>query len=66
VQIDDLSHTVLEKALAQGQVPVLARLLRRGFRLAPTCAGLPSSTPAFQLAAIDAVRLAIPGFQDSA
>jgi hypothetical protein len=63
VQIDGLSRAVLEDAMTQGRVPFLARLLhRRGYRMAPMCAGLPTSTPAFQLAAMYGVRPDIPGF----
>src|SRR6266850_8001060 len=63
VQIDGLSRAVLEEALAQGRVPFLARLLhRRGYRAAPMSVGLPTSTPAFQLAAMYGVRPDIPGF----
>ncbi len=63
VQIDGLSRAVLEEALAQGRAPFLARLLRHGgFRLAPMSVGLPSSTPAFQLAAMYGVRPDIPAF----
>ncbi len=63
VQIDGLSRAVLEDAIARGRVPFLARLLgRRGYQMAPMCAGLPTSTPAFQLAAMYGVRPDIPGF----
>jgi hypothetical protein len=63
VQIDGLSRAILEDALAGGRVPFLARMLRDGaFRLAPMSVGLPSSTPAFQLAAMYGVRPDIPGF----
>ncbi|MGH7304402.1 MAG: alkaline phosphatase family protein [Candidatus Rokuibacteriota bacterium] len=63
VQIDGLSRSVLEQAMARGRAPFLARLLRRqGYRMAPMCVGLPSSTPAFQLAAMYGVRPDIPGF----
>src|SRR6267143_4475666 len=63
VQIDGLSRAVLEHAIARGRVPFLARLLhRRGYRMVPMCAGLPTSTPAFQLAAMYGVRPDIPGF----
>jgi len=58
VQIDGLS-----RAMARGRAPFLARLLqRRGYHMAPMCAGLPTSTPAFQLAAMYGVRPDIPGF----
>jgi hypothetical protein len=63
VQIDGLSRAVLEEALASGRAPFLARLLGHGgFGLAPMSVGLPSSTPAFQLAAMYGVRPDIPGF----
>ena len=63
VQIDGLSRAVLEEAMAQGRAPFLARLLhRRGYLMAPMCVGLPTSTPAFQLAAMYGVRPDIPGF----
>ena len=53
VQIDGLSRAVLEEAMARGRAPFLARLVRRrGYLMAPMCAGLPTSTPAFQLAAM--------------
>jgi hypothetical protein len=63
VQIDGLSHAVLERALAAGRMPFLAGLLtRRGYRLEPMSVGLPTSTPAFQMAAMYGVRPDIPGF----
>src|SRR5215470_15395428 len=63
VQIDGLSRAVLEEAMARGRVPFLARLVhRRGYLMTPMCAGLPTSTPAFQLAAMYGVRPDIPGF----
>src|SRR5215475_2889153 len=63
VQIDGLSRAVLEEAMARGRAPFLARLLqRRGYHMAPMSVGLPTSTPAFQLAAMYGVRPDIPGF----
>jgi hypothetical protein len=63
VQIDGLSRAVLEQALAEGRMPFLRRLLKRhGHRLTPMCVGLPTSTPAFQIAAMYGVRPDIPGF----
>ncbi len=63
VQIDGLSRAVLEDAMARGRAPFLAWLLRRrGYLSAPMCVGLPTSTPAFQLAAMYGVRPDIPGF----
>ncbi len=62
VQIDGLSRAVLERALAQGRMPFLRRLVERTHRLEPMSVGLPTSTPAFQMAAMYGVRPDIPGF----
>jgi hypothetical protein len=62
VQIDGLSRVVLEQGLASGYTPFLKRLLRHGYRLEPMTVGLPTSTPAFQMAAMYGVRPDIPGF----
>src|SRR3989442_8809196 len=63
VQIDGLSRGVLEQALAEGRMPFLRRVIERaGWRMHPMFVGLPSSTPAFQLAAMYGVRPDIPGF----
>jgi hypothetical protein len=63
VQIDGLSRAVLDQALASGRMPFLARLLRRhGYHLEPMTVGLPTSTPAFQMAVMYGVRPDIPGF----
>src|SRR5687767_2798630 len=63
VQIDGLSRAVLNQALASGRMPFLNRMLKRhGYRLQPMTVGLPTSTPAFQMAAMYGVRPDIPGF----
>jgi hypothetical protein len=63
VQIDGLSRAVLDQALASGRMPFLKRLQRRyRYRLEPMSVGLPTSTPAFQMAAMYGVRPDIPGF----
>jgi hypothetical protein len=63
VQIDGLSRAVLEQALARGDMPFLRRLLDRGaYQLSPMTVGIPTSTPAFQMAAMYGVRPDIPGF----
>jgi hypothetical protein len=63
VQIDGLSRVVLEQGLASGRMPFLKRLLRRhGYRLEPMTVGLPTSTPAFQMAVMYGVRPDIPGY----
>jgi hypothetical protein len=63
VQIDGLSRSMLERALAAGYMPFVNRLLRReGFRLSAMSVGLPTSTPAFQMALLYGVKPDIPGF----
>jgi hypothetical protein len=63
VQIDGLSRAVLDKALARGDMPVLRGLVERHrYRLVPMTVGIPTSTPAFQMAAMYGVRPDIPGF----
>jgi hypothetical protein len=63
VQIDGLARAVLEQALKSGRMPYLRRLLNRdGYRLTPMSVGIPTSTPAFQMAAMYGVRPDIPGF----
>jgi hypothetical protein len=63
VQIDGLSRVVLEQGLASGRMPFLKRMLKRHrYRLEPMTVGLPTSTPAFQMAAMYGVRPDIPGF----
>jgi Type I phosphodiesterase / nucleotide pyrophosphatase len=63
VQIDGLSRATLEHGLATGRMPFAKRLLQRGgYRMEPMSVGLPTSTPAFQMAAFYGVRPDIPGF----
>jgi hypothetical protein len=63
VQIDGLSRVALEEGLASGRMPFLARLLgRHGCRLEPMAVGMPTSTPAFQMAAMYGIHPDIPGF----
>ena len=63
VQIDGLSRAVLERAVAEGRMPFLRRRLQRGgCRLHSMSVGLPTSTPAFQMAAMYGVPPDIPGF----
>jgi len=64
IQICGCSHAVLERALARGRMPALARLLRRGVhRLHRVPVGLPSSTPAFQAGVMYGGPVDIPGFE---
>ena len=61
VQIDGLSRSVIEQAMAAGYLPFIKRLLRRhGFRMQAMSVGLPTSTPAFQMAVMYGVRPDIP------
>jgi hypothetical protein len=63
IQIDGLPRSVFEEALARGRMPFVRRLLHGGaFRMTPMNVGLPTSTPAFHLAAMYGVRPDIPGF----
>src|SRR3989442_5012425 len=63
VQIDGLPGSVLERALAEGRMPFLAHLMaRHGYHLQPMSFGMPTSPPAFQMAAMYGVRPDIPGF----
>ena len=63
VQIDGLSRLVLGRALASGDMPFLAHLLdHHDYRLTAMSVGLPTSTPAFQMAMMYGVRPDIPGF----
>ncbi|MBM4442646.1 MAG: alkaline phosphatase family protein [Candidatus Rokubacteria bacterium] len=62
IQIDGLSRSVLEQALREGRMPFLARLLHRSHRMEPMTVGMPTSTPAFQMAAMYGTRPDIPGF----
>ncbi len=64
LQIDGLSRTQFELALARGRLPNLRRLIRRG-HYAPLSfySGLPSTTPAVQGEVMYGVRGAVPAFQ---
>jgi hypothetical protein len=62
-QIDGLPRSVLEQGLAEGRMPFLQRLLERGvLAFHPMTVGMPTSTPAFQMATMYGVRPDIPGF----
>jgi Type I phosphodiesterase / nucleotide pyrophosphatase len=63
VQIDGLSRQVFERALAAGYMPFTRRLLAsRRWQCTPMTVGLPTSTPAFQMAVMYGIRPDIPGF----
>src|SRR5262249_28340442 len=64
VQVCGLSHDVLERALAQGRMRRVARLLRQGrFRLHRVPASLPTSTPAYQAAVMYGGPVDVPAFE---
>jgi len=63
IQIDGLSHEVFDHALEGGRIPNIQRLMTSGrFIRRFMSVGLPSSTPAFQAAAMYGVKPDIPGF----
>jgi endonuclease/exonuclease/phosphatase family metal-dependent hydrolase len=63
IQIDGLAHAHLEKAIAQGRMPFLRRLLRRnGYTLHDFYPGLPTTTPAVQAELFYGIRSAVPAF----
>jgi hypothetical protein len=64
LEIDGLAHPYLLRALEQGDMPYLARLLRDGtHRLAGWQCGLPSTTPAAQAGILYGNNWDIPGFR---
>lgn len=64
IQIDGLARVQLERAIQQGRMPFLAKLIRRGhFSLENFYSGIPSTTPAVQGEIFYGVRAAVPAFQ---
>ena len=64
IQIDGLSRLQLEKAIKEGRLPFLSRLLRRKhFALETFYSGVPSTTPAVQGEIFYGERCAVPSFQ---
>jgi len=64
LQIDGLPRTQLDAALANGRLPFLRKLLKRGhFEELSFYSGLPSTTPAVQGELLFGVRTAVPAFQ---
>ena len=64
IQIDGLSRTQLEKAVREGNMPFLARLIRRKhFTLENFYSGVPSTTPAVQGEIFYGVKAVVPSFQ---
>lgn len=64
IQIDGLSRTQFENALANGRMPFLNRLIKSRYsELISFYSGLPSTTPAVQAEVMFAQRTAVPAFQ---
>lgn len=64
IQIDGLSRTQFEHALANDRLPFLARLIRREhFTTETFYSGIPSTTPAVQGELFFGVKAAVPSFQ---
>ncbi len=64
LQIDGLSHAVVQQALNQGAMPHLRRMIERdGYVLQPWWCGLPSSTPAIQGGLMYGNNWNIPAFR---
>ncbi len=63
VQIDGLGRAQLERALREGRMPFLRRLLQReGYDLHTLYSGMPSTTPAVQGELFYGVKTAVPAF----
>jgi hypothetical protein len=63
IQVDGLAHRQLERALSQGKMPFLRRLIEReNYHLLPAYSGLPSTTPAVQGELHYGVPCAVPAF----
>ncbi len=63
LQLDGVSRSRLERAMADGHMPLLsARLASGGHALADSRSGAPASTPAFQAGLFYGVSPSVPGF----
>ncbi len=64
IQIDGLSHPVLQQQIQAGRVPIMSRWINRGrMRLAPWTALLPSQTSASQAGILFGANDNIPAFR---
>ncbi|MES2923118.1 MAG: endonuclease/exonuclease/phosphatase family protein [Verrucomicrobiota bacterium] len=64
IQIDGLSRTQFERAIKDGRLPFLRKLMeRKHFTLETFYSGVPSTTPAVQGELFFGVRAAVPSFQ---
>lgn len=63
IQIDGLARPQLEKAMAQGRLPFLQRLLKdQRYHLHSLYSGVPSTTPAVTAELLYGVKAAVPAF----
>jgi endonuclease/exonuclease/phosphatase family metal-dependent hydrolase len=63
IQIDGLGFTQFQRAMKQGHMPFLSRLLKReGYANHPHYTGLPSNTPAVQGMLFYGVKSCVPAF----
>jgi endonuclease/exonuclease/phosphatase family metal-dependent hydrolase len=63
IQIDGLSHQELQRALKKGELPFMARLMRReDYEVRRMFSGLPSNTPAVQGELFYGIPCAVPAF----
>ncbi|WP_346836470.1 endonuclease/exonuclease/phosphatase family protein [Microbulbifer sp. SAOS-129_SWC] len=63
IQVDGLAHPQLERALANGRMPFLRKLMRKEhYHLEHLFPGVPSTTPAVQAELFFGVRQAVPAF----
>jgi len=64
IQVDGLSREEFNRAIDEGRLPFLARLIRRKhFTLESFYSGVPSTTPAVQGEIFFGVRTAVPAFE---
>src|SRR5690606_15864969 len=64
LQIDGLACTQLERAIKEGRMPFLKKMLARDhFHKVSFYSGLPSTTPAVQAEVMFGARAAVPAFQ---
>lgn len=63
IQIDGLAHEQLQKAMANGKMPFIKRLLEREhYHLEHLYSGVPATTPAVQAEIFYGVKTAVPAF----
>lgn len=64
LQVDGLSRKQFEAAMANGRLPFLRRMVRRGyFQRTSFYSGMPSCTPAVQAEVMYGIQAAVPAFQ---